>query len=406
MALYVYQAFSRDGKKISGSMDAASSKLVREYLVRGGFFVISVDLAKEAPSTTGWFKKLFEGGVSVKDKIFFTKQLSVLLRSGVPLLDALSLLVEQSEGKLKSVTVALRDGIKEGRALADGMALYPKIFDTLYVQLVRAGEASGRLEIILERLTQYLERRAELNRKIRGALTGPLVQFIVILLATFVLLRFVVPQMASIFTETGATLPLPTRIVLVLSTFLQHYFFLLITIVFVLYVSYRLWKASPSGGRKIDTWKLRLPVMKYFARMGAVVRFSRTLGMLLEGGVNLDESLDIVCKIVDNRILAETLLEAKEQIVKQGKVAEYLKKTGLFPSLAIYLINTGEQSGKLDVMLTAVADQYETELGERSEGLSKMINPIMLLVMALVLGFVIVAVMMPIMSVGELAGKL
>lgn len=402
MALYIYQAFSRDGKKVSGSMDAASVKLVREQLVRNGLFVVSIAPAVEAPTTAHGLKRLFEGSVSVKDKIFFTKQLSVLLRSGVPLVDALSLLVDQSEGRLKSVVVALRDGIKEGRSLADGLAFYPKVFETLYVQLVRAGEASGRLELILERLTTYLESRAELNRKIRGALTYPIIQFAVIVLATVVLLKFVVPQLAGVFAESGARLPGPTRFVMGLSNFLQHYFLLLIIGIVALYVGWRIWKASPSGARRVDTWKLHIPLVKYFARMGAVVRFSRTLGMLLEGGVNLDESLDIVCKIVDNRILAETLLEAKEQIVKQGRVAEYLKKTGLFPPLAIYLINTGEQSGKLDVMLTAVANQYDAELGERSEGLSKAINPIMLLVMAVVLGFVIVAVMMPILSMGEL----
>lgn len=406
MALYVYQAFSRDGKRLSGSMDAASSKLVREQLVRNGLFVISVDPAVEAPTTARGLKKLFEGSVSVKDKIFFTKQLSVLLRSGVPLVDALSLLVDQSEGKLKNIVVALRDGIKEGRSLADGLMLYPKVFETLYVQLVRAGEASGRLELILERLTQYMQGRAELNRKIRGALTMPIIQFSVIVLATIVLLRFVVPQLAGVFAESGAKLPGPTRIILGVSSFLQSYFLLLIMGIIGLYIGWRVWKATPSGARKVDTWKLHIPLVNYFTRMGAVVRFSRTLGMLLEGGVNLDESLTIVCKIVDNRVLAETLLEAKEQIVKQGRVAEYLKKTGLFPPLAIYLINTGEQSGKLDVMLTAVADQYETEVGERSEGLSKAINPIMLLVMAVVLGFVIIAVMMPIMNMGELVGKM
>lgn len=406
MALYVYQAFSRDGKKISGSMDAASSKLVREQLVRNGLFVVSVSQVTEASSGVRSFRKIFEGGVSVKDKIFFTKQLAVLLRSGVPLVDALTLLVDQSSGKLKNIVVALRDGIKEGRSLADGLALYPKAFETLYVQLVRAGEASGRLEFILERLTQYLEGKAELARKIRSALTYPAIQFVVILLATVVLLKFVVPQIAGVFAEGGQKLPGPTRIVMGISTFLQHHFFLLIFIIVALYAGWRIWKATPSGARKIDRWKLRIPLVNYFARMGAVVQFSRTLGMLLEGGVNLDESLDIVCKIVDNRILVETLMEAKEQIVKQGRVAEYLKKTGLFPPLAIYLINTGEQSGKLDAMLTAVADQYETELGERSQGLSKAINPIMLLVMAVVLGFVIVAVMMPIMNMGELVGKL
>lgn len=405
MALYIYQAFSRDGKKVSGSLDAPSSKLVREQLLRSGLLVISIELAKEAVASKKGLGRLFEQKVTIKDKIFFTKQLGVLLRSGVPLVDALSLLVEQSEGQLRSIVANLRDGLKEGRSLADGLAMYPKVFETLYIQLIRAGEASGKLDVILERLNQYLERQAILASKIRGALMMPMIQLGVILCAVILLLTFVIPKLASIFDQQGGKLPAPTRMLMGLSDFLRFHYLMLIAIFSGIYAIYWYWKSTPHGMRTIDALKLKMPIVNYFSRMGAVVRFSRTLGMLLESGVNLAESLDIVCAIVDNRILAETLKEAREQIIKQGRVAEYLKKTNLFPPVAIYLINTGEQSGKLDAMLNSVGDQYEADVTERSDGLSAILNPILLIVMAIILGFIIISIMLPIMTMGDVLGK-
>lgn len=404
MALYMYQAFSRDGKRISGSIDAASIKQVREQLIRDNLYPISITPTDQA-QTAFSFKNLLEGSVSIKDKIFFTKQLSVLLKSGVPILDALNLLVDQTEGKLKAITMQLRDGLREGKSLADGLAQHPKTFEKIYVQLVKAGEASGRLEVILDRLTNYLEAQEETRRKIRSAMMMPLIQMGLIVVVVFIFLFTVIPQITSIFAEQNIELPLPTRILTSISGFLRSYYLFIIIGIVTLYLLYRAWKSTAAGARTIDALKLRLPVINYFSRMGAVVSFSRTLGMLLESGVNLAESLDIVTSIVDNRILVDTLQQAREQIIKQGRVAEYLKKTGLFPSMAIYLINTGEQSGKLDAMLTAVAENYEIELADYSQSLVSKLGPIMLIIVAGTVGFIILAIMLPMFNLAGTLGK-
>lgn len=402
MPLYSYQALAKNGKRTSGVLDATSLQNAREQLTRQGLYPVSIVLAEQTARSFSW-RDLFTPAISTKDKIFFTKQLSVLLKSGIPLLNALDLLVEQTESTgLRKIIISLRDGIKEGKSLADGLAVYPKIFDTIYIQLIRAGEASGKLETILERLTKYLERQDELRKKVRGALNKPLIQLAIIFIITIVLLVKVVPTVTEIYADQKVSLPLATSVMVAISDFLVQYYFIIGIALALIIAAFFAWRATNQGAYVIDSIKLRVPVVKYFVRMGAVVQFCSTLGILLEAGVNLAEALDIVCKIVDNQILVRTLNEARDKIVQQGKVAEYLKQTSLFPPVAIYLINTGEQSGHLDSMLLTVAAHYETELNEYADGLSDKVGPAMLLIMAVVVGFVVYAVAVPLMNMSQL----
>lgn len=402
MPLYTYQAFSRDGKKSRGTIDAGSVAQVREELGRKGLYVITVEQVEQAAASQSWLSRFFKKKITRKEVIFFTKQLSILLKSGVPLLDALGLLVEQTEGALRSVVSSLRDYIKEGKSLADGLGNYPEAFDVTYVQLVKAGEASGKLELILDRLTGNLERAEALNKKIRGALSYPLIQLSVIVLVVIVLLTYVVPQITESFSEQGAQLPTSTAILIAISNALRNYYLLWIIAIIAIIVIFRAIKASKQGSYMLDVIKLKIPIVNYFSRMGAVVQFSRTLGMLLEGGVNLAESLDIVCNIVGNQVLVRELNAARENIIKQGRVAEYLKRTGLFPPMAIYLINTGEQSGELHTMLNSVAQTYEDETSEFADALSSKIDPIMLIFMAVIVGFILISILTPMMQQNEM----
>lgn len=404
MALYFYQAFSKEGKKLKGYIDAQSKQNVREQLAREGIFPTSIE-SVTSENAAPWYKKLFQRKISLKDKIFFTKQFGVLLRAGVPLLQSLELLSDQTEGRLKSIVINLRDSIKEGKSLAVAMEEFPGVFDNIYIQLVKAGEASGKLEVILERLTDFMVRQEELRGKVRGALMYPAIQLIVVVVVVAVLLAFVVPQIASTFAKQNFNLPLATRILMAMSNFLINRYILLFAIIAAITGLFLFWRSTQSGKYTIDKIKLKLPIVGYFTRMSAIVQFCRTLGMLLEGGVNLSEALTIVTEIVDNQVLVQELNKAKENIIKQGKIAQYLKQAGIFPPLAIYLINTGEQSGQLDTMLLAVAKQYETELSEYADTLSSALGPIMLLVMGTIVGFVVAAIAMPLMQMGEMAEK-
>ena len=397
MPLYSYQAFAKDGKKVSGYLDAPSSVFAKEQLVRQGLFPTQITLATEE-ARIPWYKRIFTRSVSTKDKINLTRQLAVLLKAGIPLLQAVELLSDQFTGSLHSMLIAIRDDLKEGSSFANALNKYPHVFDKIYVQLVRAGEASGKLEQILDRLVIFYERREELRKRVSGALTYPLIQLVVIVLVIIFLMTAVVPQLASAFAQQKQALPKPTQIVIGISNFIKTYYLFIIIFFVLLYIGYIYLKSTNKGARFIDTVKLKIPGIKYFMRINAVVQFCQTLGLLIGAGVNLSESLDIVVSIIDNRILADTLNEARDKIIKQGKIAQYLKQTNLFPPIAIYMISTGEESGQLDVMLTTVAHNYEEELGEISDKMTASLGPIMTVIMAVIVGFIIVSVAMPILQ--------
>lgn len=402
MALYFYRALSKEGKKISGQLDASSVESARSQLTAKGLYPFEIKINKDSNSTSSFFTSLFERPVAFKDIIFFTKQLAVLLKSGVPLLQSLELLSEQFSGKLRSIIISLKDGVKEGNSLAQGLQAYPKTFSNIFIQLVKAGEASGKLETILERLTNYLEREEETRKKVSKALSGPMVQLGAIGLMVLGIMTFVVPNLQKMLTSMGKELPIQTKFLLAGSYILTNYYLPLIFMVLAIAIAFQYWLSQPQGKRTMDKIKLKTPVVKFFARTNAVVQFCSTLGMLLESGVNISNALDIVCNIIDNRILVDTLTEAKEKIIKQGKITPFLKETGLFPPIAIYLINTGEQSGNLDYMLLTVAKNYDDELTEFTDSLTSKLDPIMTIGMGLIVGFIMFAIMGPMISMYDM----
>lgn len=399
MPLYFYQAFAKDGKKVSGYIDSPTSAQVKEQLTSQGMYPISISVAKEE-ARQPFYKRMFARGVTTKDLIVFTKQLAVLLKAGIPLLQSIELLSDQFTGQLHTILVSVKDDLRGGSSFANALSKFPKVFNTIYVQLVRAGEASGKLDLILERLTGYIERQAETAKKIKGALMLPIIQLTIAVGVVVILLIKVVPDLAKAFGDTK--LPLPTRIIMGLSDVFTKYYIIVGIVLLVLYLAYRYYRSTPVGARMIDKIKLKLPLIGYFVRTKAVVQFSQTLGVLLESGVSLSESLDIVCKIVDNRVLADSLREARDKIIKQGKIAQYLKQTNIFSPIATYMISTGEESGQLDFMLLTVAKNYEEELSDIIDRLTTALGPALLIVMALIVGFIVVAVALPIMDMTKM----
>ncbi len=405
MALFFYHAFTKKGKKTKGYIDAPTMANAKQKLSGQGLYPTAISSVKQE-ARQGWFAQIFARKVSVKEKILFTKQLAVLLKSGVPLLQAVELLIDQFEGKLQSILITVKDNLKEGMSFWQALSEYPKVFNTIYVQLVRAGEARGSLEMILERLTSYIERREEIRKKVRGAMTYPIIQIVVSLTVVVFLLWKVVPAMVQQFMAVGAELPMPTRIVLALSNFIQSYFLFMILFVVLLYFAYRYFQSTAQGAYTIDKIRLKIPLFGYFTRLNALVQFCYTLGILLQGGVNLSESLDIVIKVIDNRVLAEALAKARDKIIKQGRISEYLKQTGMFPPIAIYLIKTGEESGQLDTMLLTVAQNYEEDLKEIADSLVSLIGPILLVVMGVSIGFIVLAIALPMMKLAGAISKI
>lgn len=391
MPLYAYEALSRDGKRSKGVLDAPSLQVARQQLTAQGLYITKLELTREEAGTS-IIKRLFAGSITVKQKILFTKQLAILLRSGVPLLQSVDLLIEQFKGKMHSMLVAIRDELKEGVALATALQKYPSVFDNIYVQLVRAGEASGNLEVILERLTDFLERREAIAKRISGALQYPLIQLAIVAVVVLVLMVWVVPKIAGQFAARGKELPGMTKTLIAVSNVFVHHYILLTVLLLILVGGIQIALRTDTGRLWLDKMKLRLPLIKYLTKTNAVVQFSYTLGLLLEGGVNLSDALDIVVKTVDNQVLAKTLKAARDNIVKQGKIAQYLKQTNMFPAIAIYLIQTGEQTGELDKMLLTVARNYESDSQELVDRLIAALNPLTMIIMALVVGFIVLAI--------------
>ena len=312
MALYYYQAFSKEGKKVTGYLDATTEKTVREQLSQRSLYPIKIELA--APGVgQSWWRRLFSRRVSVKEKILFTKQLALLLRSGVPLLQALELLIDYFERRFHTILVAIKDDVKGGSSFAGALEKYPKEFGTIYVQLVRAGEASGKLETVLQHLTDFLERRERTRKQIRSAFRMPLIQLSVAIVVVIILLYKVVPTMAR---SLKGALPWYTRFLVSLSDFVVSYYLIIIILFLLVLVGFRYWRSTESGAETVDRIKLYIPFISFFSRTNTVIQFSRTLGILLQAGVNLAEALDIVVAIIDNRILAHALSDARDKIVK------------------------------------------------------------------------------------------
>jgi type II secretory pathway component PulF len=401
MPLYQYDSFNKRGERIQGSIDASTENEAKEMLKGQGLMPVSI---KTTTGTSSSFslKNIFEKSVDTKTKVIFTKQLGVLLKAGIPLLQSIELLINQFEGPFKRILITVKDGLQEGKSFASQLALYPKVFPNVYIQLTKAGEASGKLEVILKRLTHYLERSEETKKHLKKAMSYPIIMISFALLVVVGVLAFLVPKIKDLFSKMGGkALPTPTQILIDMSDFCINNFTLIAVASIAAIVGFLYWKKSPSGRYKMDEIILRAPIISYFSKTKAIVQFCKTLGMLLESGVNLSEALDIVCNIVDNEVLTKKLREARDNIIKEGKIAKYLKKTGIFPPIATYMISTGEESGKLADMLLTVGSDYDDELMEITDSLTDKISPIMMVVMAVIILFVILAIFLPIISMGE-----
>lgn len=347
----------------------------------------------------------FEPKIDIKTKIIFTKQLAVLLKAGVPLLQALELLVEQFEKKFKRILINIKDGVKSGQSFAGELGKYPKVFSNIYVQLVRAGEASGKLHLVLENLIDYMAREEETRLRIKKATSYPMFVLGFSFLVVIALLTFLVPRITDIFMKISKTeLPGPTLFLKHISDFLlAHYvsiFIIFITCTFL----FLYWKSTKNGKRTLDEIFLKIPMISYFSKTKAVVQFCQTLGILLNAGVNLSESLSIVSNIVDNSVLHDKLEIAKDNIIKEGKIAKYLKQTEIFPNIATYMIDTGEQSGNLGNMLTTVGNDYDQELKNIIDGLISKIGPMTTIITGLIIGFIVISVFLPIAEMGNMPG--
>ncbi|HKF27875.1 MAG TPA: type II secretion system inner membrane protein GspF [Candidatus Binataceae bacterium] len=403
MPVFAYRGLSTEGHSVSGVIDADSARTAREKLRGSGVF--PTDLAEEIVGQPRLRREIpfRRRGMSGGDLALLTRQLGSLLGAGVQLVDALGALAEQSSrAAVKRMLSQVRERVREGSSLADALKVHPHIFSDLYVGMVRAGEQAAALEAVLDRLADYSERQAEFMAKVRGALTYPIIMMIVGTAIMAFLVTYVVPQVATIFEQQHAALPLATQILIAVSSFLTGYW-VWIAIVLLGATAGILYGLSTARGRRFyDSMTLRLPYVGQTVVRIICARFARTLATLLAAGVQLLPALDAVKAVVNNGLLREAIEKSREEIREGHGMAQTLSQSKLFPPMLIEMIRVGERSGELERMLERVADNYEREVAHSLSQVTTILEPVMTLMMAAVIVFMMVAVLLPIFPLNQI----
>jgi general secretion pathway protein F len=341
--------------------------------------------------------------VRASDVAMMTRQLSTLLSAGLPLVTAIDTLIPQNKSHaFKTMLAQIKEAIVEGNTFANALNLYPNTFSTLYINMVRAGESSGTLEIVLSRLADITEKQQILNHRIKSALAYPILMAIIGTLVLFFLLTVIVPQITTIFTDMGHVLPLPTRMLIATSSFFKFYWWGFLIAALIVVFGFRRLKKSEAGRTFFDKNALSFPVFGNLSKKLAIARFSRTLGSLLENGVSMLLALDIVKNISDNILISRTVEKASENVGKGQGLAVSLSEGDVFPNLSIQMIRVGEQSGELEPMLDKIADIYEREVEAGILSLTTLLEPVMILLMAVAVGFIVLSIALPIFEMNRL----
>src|SRR5215204_4628792 len=391
MPAFTYTARALNGDLRTATIDAPSRDEVIAQLRRQRLNVVKIDEASQAN------KKKAGGKIKMRDIVIFTRQFSTMINAGLPLVQALDILAKQSENKaLKDVTRAEVFDVESGHTVADALKKHPKAFSDLYVNMVAAGEAGGILDTILMRLATFMEKNDALVRKVKGAMIYPGVITSVAGIAIIVLLVFVIPVFEKMFASVGMALPLPTRVVIGMSQFLQNYWWAVIAGLIGAGWSLKKYYATSDGKLTIDRLLLKMPVLGDVLRKSAVSRFTRTLGTLIGSGVSILDGLEITAKTAGNRVIQDAIMESRASIAGGETISAPLQKSQVFPPMVISMIAVGEQTGGLDEMLSKIADFYDEEVDAAVSGLLALMEPIMIVFLGVVVGGMVVAMYLPI----------
>lgn len=405
MPIFEYKGINRQGRSVKGQTDAENVRAARLKLKRDGIFVSDIK-DKTRKKTRGASVGASNSKVGIQDLSQTTRQLATLLKAAIPLVDAIGAVSEQTENqKLKLAFADIRNFVNEGGSFYKGLQRYPKIFNKIYISMCEAGELSGTLDIILIRLAEFLEAQHELSSKVRSAMIYPSIMVAFTMLVMVGLFVFLVPKMREVFeNEEGLELPKLSQLVFGISDFVVSNW-LGILIMFVIFsFAFYSWKKTPSGSESWDRIVLNLPVIGRLARIIAVSRFTRTLSTLLAGGVPMLNSLSIVRNVVNNEILAKAIDKAKDNIREGESIAGPLKKSGQFPPIVIHMINVGEKTGELETMLNQVSDSYDFQVKNEVDGLTSLLEPVMLIMMGGVIAVVVFSIIVPMFEMQNFAG--
>jgi general secretion pathway protein F len=407
MPVYEYTALDSSGKQFKGIIDAASAIAARQKLRETNFFPVDLKesaAGKKAEDLAGKSVASILRRIGPDETSVMTRQLSTLLNAGLPLVPSLSVLAAQTRNpELKKTLAQIRSEVNEGKSLSQSLAAFPGIFPPYFVNMARAGEASGKLDAVLERLADYSEKQQALKLRIVSALAYPAFMLAIGTIVVFFLLAFVVPNITRVFDEMHQDLPVVTVALIFLSRFLRSFWWLIAAALAAGGFAAHHYLAKTDRGRYFrDSLRLKLPLFGPLSRKLAVARFSRTLGTLLQSGVPLLEALDIVKNIVNNRVMADAIQAAAGEVREGQSLSAPLARSSLFPPIATEMIAVGEQSGNLEPMLYRIADSYEKDVESSVAMMTSILEPVMILSLGVIVGFIVIAVLLPIFEMNQL----
>ena len=403
MAVYIWEAKTGKGEKRGGELEAPDETTVRVQLRR---LQLTPTKIKKKPKDLLGNIKFLKPKVTQKDLVIFTRQLSTMIDAGLPLIQGLDILAKQQINKtFRDVLTDIKTNVETGSTFADSLARHDKIFDSLFSKMVAAGELGGIMDVILNRLAMYMEKVMKLKKKVKSALTYPLVVLCIAVLVVAIILIFVIPVFQKMFADFGQALPVPTQIVINLSDFFKKNIIFMIAGLIAFVFAFRRFYSTAKGRKLVDSLVLRLPVFGPLVRKVAVAKFTRTLGTLISSGVPILDSLNIVAGTAGNKIIEEAILKVRVNISEGRPIAEPLMETGVFPNMVVQMITVGETTGALDAMLGKIADFYDDEVDAAVDALTSMIEPFMMVFLGGTIGGLVIAMYLPIFKMAAAVGN-
>jgi type IV pilus assembly protein PilC len=401
---FTYKVRDRQGKLVEGALEADNAQLVVAKLREMGYVPLDIK-QKNAKSSLSRDVSIpgLTNRVKLKDVAVFSRQFATMINSGLSLLRALHILAEQTENKaLANVASQVRIDVEKGSSLSAALARHPKVFNRLYVSMVRAGETGGVLDSVLLRLATTIEKQVELRRKVKSAMTYPAVVAVLVLCIVTAMLLFIIPMFEDLYVQLGGTLPAPTQVLINLSKFARKFWFLIFGVEIGAVVAFRKWIATDEGRKRWDAIKLRVPVFGGLVRKTALARFSRTLSALVRSGVPILESLDIVADTCGNHVVSTAVLDT-QAAVKQGEpLARPLEQHPVIPPMVVQMMAVGEETGALDEMLDKIADFYDQEVEATVDALTSLIEPLLIVVMGVCVGGMVISLYLPMFNIIKL----
>jgi type IV pilus assembly protein PilC len=399
MNTFKYVVKNKDLRNVTGKISAESKEAVIEELRKRGLTIISIDQVKD--SSTG--KSAFQSKkVKADEIVMFSRQLATMVDAGIPILQGLDALSDQvSHPLFKKVLLSVQEDIQHGSSLSAAFAKYPQVFDTLFVNMVKVGETGGVLSAVLDRISGYMEKSLKLQRKVKSALIYPAVVISMAIIITIVLLVKVVPTFAGIYDSLDQELPAMTLMLVNTSEILKKYLIFVVGFFVLTGFGIRQWHKTEKGALIIDDMILKVPIFGDLLRKVAISRFSRTLATLMQSGVPIIESLDIVGKTIGNKVLEDVVAAVKVNVKEGESLAPPLMKSGVFPPMVVRMISIGEKSGQLEKMLLKIAEFYDDQVDAAVEGLTSLIEPLIIGILGVVIGFIVIALFLPIMNITQ-----